>query len=585
VRTELRFLLAVVLMFVVLVGTNFVFPPVEPEQPLVPDSLATGPAGTPGAGAASGTPVVPGSSVPAPEARGPVAPSEPAPAEQPGADAAAGSGTQAPAERRVTVEGPLYRFVFSTHGARLVAAELPGFRALNREGVVDLVPEGASDYLAQRLVVDTDTIDLALAPFRAEPEDGLSLAEGSGPATLRFVYEHPTSDFRFEVAYTFQPDQYLVRAAGRVEGVDRTLLLTSLGDGLAFTEADSANEARMMAYVYNHVRDGIESTSALRADPLIVPGPLVWAAFRSKFFVLAMLAGASDEQQDDADYLGGLIVERSELPERVHVEAAQTVGGDGLFGHRLFLGPQEYTRLSSLGEGMEEVNPYGWRFFRPIIRPFVSIIMAILVFLHTNLSISYGWVLVVFGVAMRIVLWPLNHKAMKAQLRNMAVQPLVAEIQKQHKDNPEKLQKEMMRLYKEHGFNPLAGCIPMLLPWPVLIALFFVFQNTIELRGVPFLWMPDLSAKDPLYLLPIILAVSMFAMQWVSLRSLEQSNPQMKMMLWLMPGMMLFIFMNLASGLNLYYATANIATIPQQMWIASERKKMKGKPPPKLSSE
>jgi YidC/Oxa1 family membrane protein insertase len=69
-------------------------------------------------------------------------------------------------------------------------------------------------------------------------------------------------------------------------------------------------------------------------------------------------------------------------------------------------------------------------------------------------------VLVVFGVAMRIVLWPLNHKAMKAQLRNMAVQPLVAEIQKKHKDNPEKLQKEMMKLYKEHGFNPLAGCIP-----------------------------------------------------------------------------------------------------------------------------
>jgi YidC/Oxa1 family membrane protein insertase len=298
-----------------------------------------------------------------------------------------------------------------------------------------------------------------------------------------------------------------------------------------------------------------------------------------------MLSGASDEHQDDSEYLGGLIVAPSELPERVHVQAAQTIGSDGVFAHRLFLGPQEYTRLSSLGEGMEEVNPYGWRFFRPIIRPFVSIIMAILVFLHTNLSISYGWVLVVFGVAMRIVLWPLNHKAMKAQLRNMAVQPLVAEIQKQHKDNPEKLQKEMMRLYKEHGFNPLAGCIPMLLPWPVLIALFFVFQNTIELRGVPFLWMPDLSAKDPLYLLPIILAVSMFAMQWVSLRSLDQANPQMKMMLWLMPGMMLFIFMNLASGLNLYYATANIATIPQQMWIANERKKMKGKPPPKLSSE
>ena len=231
------------------------------------------------------------------------------------------------------------------------------------------------------------------------------------------------------------------------------------------------------------------------------------------------------------------------------------------------------------------MNPYGWRFFRPIIRPFVSVIMAILVFLHTNLAIGYGWVLIVFGVAMRIVLFPLNHRAMKAQLRNMSVQPLVQEIQKKYKDNPEKLQKEMMRLYKEHGFNPLAGCLPMLLPFPMLIALFFVFQNTIELRGVSFLWLADLSAKDPVYILPVLLAISMFLMQWGSLRSLDQPNPQMKMMMWMMPPFMLFIFMNLASGLNLYYATANIATIPQQVWIARERKKMKGQAPLKLRSD
>ena len=298
-----------------------------------------------------------------------------------------------------------------------------------------------------------------------------------------------------------------------------------------------------------------------------------------------LLAGESEETVTDSEYLGGLLVSESELPERVRVEAAQTLGNDGSFSYRLFMGPQDYSRLSSLGQGMEEVNPYGWRFFRPIVRPFVSVIMVILAFLHTNLSIGYGWVLIVFGVAMRIVLFPLNHKAMKAQLRNMAVQPLVQEIQKRHKDNPEKLQKEMMRLYKEHGFNPLAGCWPMLLPWPVLIALFFVFQNTIELRGVPFLWLPDLSAKDPFYVLPVLLAISMFLMQWVSMRSLDQANPQMKMMMYIMPPMMLFIFLNLASGLNLYYVTANIATIPQTVWIANERMKMKGKPPPKLSDE
>jgi YidC/Oxa1 family membrane protein insertase len=577
-KTELRFLLAVVMMFIVLIGTNFLFPPVVPEEAVLPEG-ATGDSTETVAPVDSGggpapveavTPTVP----PGVAGPGDATPALPEPA-----------AAEAPEEQRVVVEGPLYRFEFSRHGARLLSAELAQFPSLRHEGVVDLVPEGAVDYLGQRLLVGTDTVDLRSAPFRAEPEGGVRLSEGGGPSTLRFVYEHPTSPLRFEVTYSFDPDSYVVGVAGTLAGLERAALLTSLGDGLAFAEADSVDEARMMAYVYNHLRDGIESESVSGAESTIVPGPLVWAAFRSKFFVIAMLAGASDELTSDADYLGGLIVRESAIPDRMHVTAAQTVGNDGRFEYRLLLGPQDYARLSALGQGMEEVNPYGWRFFRPIIRPFVSIIMAVLVFLHTNLNIGYGWVLVVFGVAMRIVLWPLNHKAMKAQLRNMSVQPLVAEIQKKHKDNPEKLQKEMMRLYKEHGFNPLAGCIPMLLPWPVLIALFFVFQNTIELRGVPFLWLPDLSAKDPLYLLPILLAVSMWAMQWVSLRSLDQPNQQMKMMMWLMPPMMLFIFMNLASGLNLYYATANIATIPQQIWIANERKKMRGKPPPKLSGD
>jgi YidC/Oxa1 family membrane protein insertase len=574
VKTELRFLLAVVMMFVVLVGTNFLFPPVVPEPGTAADSLAAGAEGGAGpatGGAAPSAPVTPQ----VPVATGaPVATPDAAEAEP-----------DALAERRVSVTGPLYDLEFSSFGARLLSAELPGFPALNREGVVDLVPEGAVDYLSQRLVVGTDTVDLSRAPFSVEPEGGLELSEGSGPATLRFVYDHPTSDLTFEVAYTFDPDGYLVRVAGQLEGLERALLLTSLGDGLAFSEADSAGEARMMAYVHNHVRDGIRSIPIRSAEATIVPGPLYWTAFRSKFFVIAMLAGASDDVVAEGDYFGGLIVDESALPERVHVTAAQTIGSDGLFAYRLFMGPQEYAALSSLGQGMEEVNPYGWRFFRPIIRPFVSVIMFVLVFLHTNLSIGYGWVLVVFGVVMRILLWPLNQKAMRANLRNMAVQPLVQDIQKQHKDNPEKLQKEMMRLYKEHGFNPLAGCLPMLLPWPVLIALFFVFQNTIELRGVPFLWLPDLSARDPLFLLPILLAVSMFLMQWVGMRAVEQANPQMKMMLWLLPGMMLMIFLNLASGLNLYYLVSNVATIPQQVWINRERQKMKGRPPLKLSSE
>ncbi|KPJ84497.1 MAG: hypothetical protein AMS19_00500 [Gemmatimonas sp. SG8_23] len=580
-KTEARFLVAVLLMLGVLIGTNRLFPPVVPEGPdAVSDSLAGTVEGETDEGEAqSGLP--PGVDFEEAGLQEDVT----AAAGEPGAVAGAPEETVAVVpEMDVTVEGPLYRFTFSSVGARLVSAELLEFMALNRGGVVELVPEGSDGYLGQKVVVGSDTLDLSGARFRVEPEAGLRLQEGDGPQSLRFTYAPPSSGFRFEIEYTFEPDRYQVGVSGRVVGVDRALLVTDLGAGLAYAEADSALEARAMAYVHNHQSEGIRSVVLDKAEPTVVNGPLLWAAFRSKFFVMALLAGESDEVSADR-LLGGLLVADSPLAGRVRVAAAQTVSGDEAFGYRVFLGPQDYSRLTSLGQGMEEVNPYGWRFFRPIIRPFVSIIMTILVWLHTQLDWGYGWVLVVFGVMMRVVLFPLNHKAMKAQLRNMAVQPLVKEIQDRYKDNPEKLQKEMMKLYREHGFNPLAGCLPMLLPWPVLIALFFVFQNTIELRGVPFLWLPDLSAKDPYYILPIVLALSMFLMQWVSLRSLDQENPQMKMMMYIMPPMMLFIFMNLASGLNLYYATANIATLPQQVWIARERAKMKAGPPLTLSRD
>ncbi|MHB1191620.1 MAG: membrane protein insertase YidC [Longimicrobiales bacterium] len=557
-KTEVRFLLAIGLMLVVLVGTNLLFPPDVPVEAPVADSAASV-VESGGGGAPAAPPEVP-------------ATSEPAPGLVEQVDSAVAE------EELVSVQGPLYHFTFSSFGARLVSAEMLRFEALNREGLVDLVPEGAEGYFGHRLLVGSDTVDMSRVPFRVEPAAGLTIAEGEGPRSLRFSYQHPTRPFGMDIEYEFLPGEYQVIVRGRITGVERPLLLTDMGEGLAYAEADSVGEARAMAYVGNHARDGIHSTPLSRGEPGVEEGPLRWAAFRSKFFVLALLAGETEAGTTDEQLLGGLILTKGNLEQRVRAGATQTVGSDGAFAYRLFMGPQEYARLSSLGQDMEEVNPYGWKFFRPIIRPFVSIITWILVFFHTQFSLGYGWVLVLFGVLMRVLLWPLNQKAMRAQLKNMAVQPMIQEMQSKYKDNPEKLQKEMMRLYKEEGFNPLAGCLPLLLPWPILIALFFVFQNTIELRGVSFGWLPDLSAPDPLYILPVFLGVSMFLMQWVSMRAVEQQNPQMKMMLWIMPIMMVFIFFKLASGLNLYYAVSNIATIPQQIWINNERKKMKVKP-------
>jgi len=171
-----------------------------------------------------------------------------------------------------------------------------------------------------------------------------------------------------------------------------------------------------------------------------------------------------------------------------------------------------------------------------------------------------------------VLLWPLNQKAMRANMQLQAVQPLMKDIQERYKNDPQKLQQEMFKLYKEYNVNPLGGCWPMLLPMPVLFALFFVFQNTIELRGASFMWLPVLSRPDPLYVIPVIMGLSMYGLSKVGQIGMEP-NPQMKMMLYVMPVMMTFLFLNFASGLNLYYAVSNLASIPQQWLLARERLK------------
>jgi YidC/Oxa1 family membrane protein insertase len=558
---ELRFLLAISLMILVLVGTNILFPPIPTEEldptlgaDSVPVSVEPGTSDSTPAGV--------------PQSAAPRLPAEAMPVEAPAVDE---PEPTVPA-REVVVETPLQRLVFSNYGAVLVSAQLPEFESFAREGRVELLPveDGA---LGARVEVAGQLVDLTAFPFEVTPAEGLRLSEGSAPQDLTFRYRHPDQPFSFEVTYTFRSDDYLIDVEARIGGVDRPLLLTDLGYGIAYNETKPSEEARSIAYSVNHLQDGVTSVMLSRVDETqVTTGPFVWAALKSKYFLMAVLPGG---EGDTETYLGGLTAEPFSGEDNAHVWVTQPTGTDGLARYRLFLGPQNFDRLSAFGNDLEDVNPYGWKVFRPIIRPFVGIVMFVLTGLHNVLGLSYGWVLVVFGVLMRVVLFPLNHKAMRAQMNNMAVQPLLQDIQKRYKDQPERLQKEMMKLYKEHGFNPLAGCLPMLLPWPVLITLFFVFQNTIELRGVPFLWIPSLSAPDPLYILPLVLGLSMFLMQWINVRVTPQVNPQMKMMMWIFPIMFTFIFLNFASGLNLYYAVANIAMLPQQMWIAKERAKVR----------
>jgi YidC/Oxa1 family membrane protein insertase len=194
---------------------------------------------------------------------------------------------------------------------------------------------------------------------------------------------------------------------------------------------------------------------------------------------------------------------------------------------------------------------------------------------------NYGYVLIVFSIAVKLLVYPLTKKSYQSTAAMQQIQPEVAALKEKHSSNPQKLNQATMKLYKEKGVNPLGGCLPMLLQMPLLFALFQVFRTTIELRAEPFVWwIKDLSAPDavftlpfsvPIYgshvaILPILMVVSMFIQQRMMSGGAAQ-QPQQKTMQYFMTGFFFLMFNSFPSGLNLYYTLFNVLTIAQQKLI------------------
>jgi YidC/Oxa1 family membrane protein insertase len=548
-----RLVLFLVISAVVLFGWNVMFPP--PQQNVAP-------AGADSATAAVATPAAPATAprvtVPAPAGLAP--------------------------ERIVTVRSPLYEYRFSTRGAALNAATLTRFESyVQKGGSVQLVPRSARDVLAQRVVVGRDTLDFRNVTF-VPSATRIDLRDGDQPKQLRFVSSNP-GPVRAEVTYTFRPDGYLVDVQGRFTGVPRNAqLVTELGTGLAPHDSPDHGSANELAFV-GWDREKIRRTYIRKVQaPDTIAGPLVWTGVKDRYFLIALInAGQSRfarlemEPARDVKYAVGRDTAYS---SRARGRVVQVLGPDGAFSMQAYLGPQEHGRLAAVGHELEEVNPYGYRWLRPVVRPIAAVVLWALKRMH-DLGLSYGLVLILFGIIVRLATWPLNARAMRAQMKNMAIQPQlqarVKEVQAKHRDDPARMNQEMMRVYSELGVSPLSmmsGCVPLLIPMPVLITLFFVFQSAIEFRGTSFAWLPDLSLRDPWHILPVFLMVSMFGLQYVStkLSGMEQ-NEQTRMMMYTMPLVMGFVFFVMPSGLNLYYASTNVASFPQQILIARERKR------------
>ncbi|HEX7024583.1 MAG TPA: membrane protein insertase YidC, partial [Gemmatimonadales bacterium] len=508
-------------------------------------------------------------------------PSATAPADAAAPPPGSAAAQAAAREEIVTVASPLYRFAFSTIGGRLVEATLNKYPSMrpgeNRRPAQILRP--TSDLLSLGFLSGRDTVSLADWQFTPDA----TALDLSGPGNLTFTTGR--GGFSVRVTYTFRPDDYLVDVRGQVTGLgpDGGTVLVGMGPGLRNTESDSVEHVRETGLVVKDTKASLTRFGKLKLHQAqAFNGPFEWVALKSKYFVTALFA-VDSSGTTRTGRIGGASALATDTAQRTTTGAIVRVGipvsGSGAFSYQLYAGPMEYPRLQAIGHDFDDVNPYGWPGFRTIIRPVALGARSLLVWMHDTAGIAYGMGLVLFGILIRILLWPLNQKAMRSTMAMQVVQPLIKELQEKHKSDPQRLQQEMFKLYKEHKVNPFGGCWPMLLPWPILLALFFVFQNTIELRGASFLWLPDLSRPDPLLIIPIVMGLSMFALTKIGQIGMAP-NPQMKVMLYMMPAMMTFLFLKFASGLNLYYTVMNLASLPQQWMLSRERMRLNPPSPP-----
>lgn len=557
-----RTLLALLLTAIVIVVTPMLFPAPRRQPPVVDSAQVVG------ATAAS-----------APAVAAPTRTIAPAPS--PSVQAPAAAPAAAPPVRAETSIVRTNRAIYhiASPGGTPAAVSLPEYRSLrpgaSREAPLDLIPAGDRlvrlAFLRGADTVSLDQVAFSASPVRREGEDivqTLTGIAGGSPVSL---------------TYRFHPDSFVVRLDGNVTTpagtTPPTALLVQLPSRIRAEEANVAEDERSLAIAYKRGNDEVESVHFRDLDTLqwrVDTGAIRWVAEKNKYFVVSVGPAGRDSAFRALLMRGGPVTGRE--PTNALGTAVLPLTA-GQFSLRIFAGPQSWEHLRRTAPDFENVNPYGgW--LHGVVQPFATIVMRMLLWMRHTTNLSYGWVLVIFGVAVRLVLWPLNQNAMRSSLKLQRIQPQLQEVQKKYRDNPERQREAMMKLYQEHGmspFTPVLGCLPMLLPMPILFALYFVFQNTIELRGVPFLWLPDLALKDPYYITPLFMGISMFVLSWIGMRGMPPS-PQGKMMSYVMPVMFTALFWNFASGLNLYYAVQNVAALPQQ-WLLARERQTTGTPP------
>lgn len=290
-----------------------------------------------------------------------------------------------------------------------------------------------------------------------------------------------------------------------------------------------------------------------------------WAVSRTKYFMAALFL--ADGNAEHAYLFGD--AEAHRIGYRL---SSPLVGGGLSTRYWLYVGPLEQDRLGGLGDGIDSKVGIATMPLGSVFGWFAKLLYKAMLAIHAIIP-NYGAAIVLLAVITKVIFFPLTRKSAQSMKAMADLRPHMEALKEKHKDDPQKMNMEMIGLYKKHGVNPVSGCLPMLVQLPVFWALYGVLRSAIELRGAPFVaWINDLSAPDTLmslgtvpffpdqiHVLPLLMAVTTMLMQQKTI-----TDPRQKGLMYMMPAVMLFFFYNLPSGLNLYWTVQNLLVWVEQ---------------------
>ena len=432
----------------------------------------------------------------------------------------------------------------------------------HNDNLVNLIDNDNSNNMVIGFVsIDGDKILLDENWSMVDNINSLSVERGQKSLTFKTNFSNQTITKK----YTFYADTYNIDVEVEFENpskfISRNQYTLNWNGGMPPTEKDLSND--YLFFEGYASLGGERMGSKPKKGKSTVEnqnGSTLWSAIKTKYFISAIIPsepGIGAQVQSELN---------NEKPI-YNTEITQSSNSNNRF--TVYLGPLDYDRLSDFNVGLEENVDLGWALFRPI----GQVISWLLTKMYAIIP-NYGLVVVVFAFLIKLLLNPLTVKTFESTRKMQALAPEIQKLKEKYKNDPQKMSRAQMELYKNSGANPLGGCLPMLIQMPILVSVFSIFRSKIEFRGAPFFgWISDLSVPDtlisigsfPINILPVLMGSTMFIQQ--KMMSAPNADTQQKTMMYVMNVFFLFLFYRFPSGLNLYYFVFNLLTILQQKYL------------------